>query len=160
MLPYLSSTTFVDLKSHEFAGTWDEFFPHFMSGKVLFGLWFDHVLEWWKHRESDSILFLKYEDIKKNLQKAISTIAEFMGYNLKPEVISSIEQLTSFASMRNNSATDYSWSADRRNPSEAPFMRKGVIGDWRNHFTSDQAANFDALYEAKMKGSGLVFDFE
>lgn len=147
-------------KSHEFTGTWDEFLPHFVNGKVMFGLWFDHVLEWWKHRDSDNILFLKYEDLKKDLQKAISTIAEFMGYKLKPEVISHIEELASFSNMQSNRATNYSWWDNLRNPEEAPFMRKGTIGDWRNHFTSDQVSSFDAMYEVKMKGSGLVFDFE
>ena len=45
-------------------------------------------------------------------------------------------------------------------PSEPPFMRKGVVGDWKNHFTEEQSAMFDALYSEKMKGSGLDFDFE
>ena len=38
------------------------------------------------------------------------------------------------------------------------FFRKGVIGDWRSHFTPQQNAEFDAVYAEKMKGSGLVFD--
>ena len=29
---------------------------------VLGGVWFDHVLSWWKHRDDPNILFLKYED--------------------------------------------------------------------------------------------------
>ena len=38
------------------------------------------------------------------------------------------------------------------------FFRKGVVGDWRNHFTPEQNAEFDAVYAEKMKGSGLDFD--
>ena len=50
-----------------------------------FGLWFDHVLEWWKHRDAENILFLKYEDMKKDHCGAVKKIAEFIGYNLKEE---------------------------------------------------------------------------
>ena len=32
---------------------------------VSYGLWNDHVLGWWKHKEVSNVLFLKYEDLKK-----------------------------------------------------------------------------------------------
>lgn len=32
---------------------------------VLYGSWFDNVLSWWKHKDDSSILFLKYEEMKK-----------------------------------------------------------------------------------------------
>ena len=38
-------------------------------------------------------------------------------------------------------------------------MRKGVVGDWRNHLTPEQNAEFDAIYAEEMKSSGLDFDF-
>ena len=28
----------------------DAYFESFINGDVHYGLWFDHVLEWWKHR--------------------------------------------------------------------------------------------------------------
>ena len=61
-----------------------------MRGTVDFGLWFDHVLEWWKHRDAENILFLKYEDMKKDHCGVVKKIAEFMGYSLKEEVIGTI----------------------------------------------------------------------
>lgn len=29
---------------------WNEYFESFLKGDVLFGSWFDHVLEWWKQK--------------------------------------------------------------------------------------------------------------
>ena len=45
---------------------------------------------------------------------------------------------------------------DGRNTS---FMRKGSVGDWRNHFTDEQSARMDTEITRKLSGSGLQFDF-
>uniref|UniRef100_A0A1X7UFI3 Sulfotransferase domain-containing protein n=1 Tax=Amphimedon queenslandica TaxID=400682 RepID=A0A1X7UFI3_AMPQE len=42
----------------EFDGDWDCFFELFMEGKCEMGSWFDHVSDWWKHRDAENILFL------------------------------------------------------------------------------------------------------
>ena len=32
---------------------------------VSYGLWNDHVLRWWEHKDDPNVLFLKFEDLKK-----------------------------------------------------------------------------------------------
>ena len=141
---------------NEYSQPWEHFFRLFMNGTVEFGLWFDNVLEWWKHRDVENILFLKYEDMKKDHRGAVKKIAEFMGYDLKEEIIDTIVEKSTFQSMKENPM-----SADvkkTRKPDATDFFRKGVVGDWRSHFTPEQNAEFDAVYAEKMKGSGLDFD--
>ena len=146
------------MKVHDFSGTWDEFYQIFISGKAIMGSWFDHVLEWWEHRDAENILFLKYEDMKKDHSGAVKKIAELMGYDLKEEVIDTIVEKTTFQSMKANPATNFEWpEIYDRVPGEQPFMRKGIVGDWRNHFTPEQNAEFSVIYAEKMKGSGLDF---
>lgn len=48
-----------------FNGTWRFFVKLFLEGKNSCGLWSDHVLPWWEHKDEPHILFLKYEDLKK-----------------------------------------------------------------------------------------------
>ena len=148
------------LKPINFTGNWDDVFELFMVDRHRFGSWFDHVLEWWKHRDCPNVLFLKYEDMKKDPRGAVRAIAVFMGCDLKPEVVDSIAEQTTFEKMRSNDAANYSWLAHVHKPNSAPFMRKGVVGDWRNHFTAEQSERFDALYAEKMKGSGLELNFD
>ena len=146
-------------KSMQFTGTWDQFYTMFMNNKIPFGSWFDHILEWWKHKDAENILFLKYEDMKKDLRGTVETIAEFIGYNLSQDVIGNIVMQSTFENMQKNPTANYSWWDDRRTPEFVPFLRKGTVGDWRNHFTPQQSEEFDALYTKRMKDSGLDFDF-
>ena len=37
-------------------------FNFFVCFLALGGLWFDHMLSWWEHRDNPNILFLTYED--------------------------------------------------------------------------------------------------
>ncbi|MBF0398026.1 MAG: sulfotransferase domain-containing protein, partial [Desulfobacterales bacterium] len=39
-------------------------------------------------------------------------------------------------------------------------LRKGMSGDWKNYFTLEQNSIFDEIYNKKMTGTGLNFDFE
>lgn len=36
-------------------------------------------------------------------------------------------------------------------------LRKGVAGDWRNHFSPELQADFVARYKLEMSGTGIVF---
>ena len=36
------------------------------------------------------------------------------------------------------------------------LYRKGIIGDWKNHFTAEQARRFEAIIESKMKGCPIM----
>ena len=38
------------------------------------------------------------------------------------------------------------------------FLRKGVVGDWKNYFTPEQSERFDKELLAKLDGTGLEFE--
>ena len=39
------------------------------------------------------------------------------------------------------------------------FLQKGVIRDWKNHFTSDMNEQVETEFVAKLKEYGLEFDY-
>ncbi|XP_072041129.1 sulfotransferase 1C4-like [Amphiura filiformis] len=108
-------------------------------------------------------------------------VATFVGYTLSDDVINGIVDHCSFTSMKKNPMTNpdtifaftYKKLEQRRkeNPSndgvnlEEPkqertsFMRKGKVGDWKNHFTVAQNEAFDILVQDKLAGSGLAFEY-
>ena len=133
----------------DFDLSWEEYFEYFLRGEVTFGSWWDHVPEWWIHRDEPNVLFLKYEDLKKDLPANVKIIADFLGYRLDEDTIQKIAQATTFDSMKVNSTA---W--DKKH-----FIRKGVVGDWRNQFTPAQSEALDAIYSNAVEGTGLEMDF-
>ena len=142
-----------------YTGTANDLIQGFADGNMHFGSWFDHVLGWWKHRDDQNVLFIKYEDMKKDLLRTVNAIADFTGCSLKREVIDSIVEKTTFDKMKDSTSSWMPVHFRHNNPNEAPFMRKGVVGDWKNHFTAEQWAEFDTQYTEKMRDTGLEFDF-
>ncbi|KAF6270082.1 sulfotransferase family 1C member 2 [Rhinolophus ferrumequinum] len=142
-------------------GTWEEYFESFISGKVGWGSWYDHVKGWWEMKDRYQILFLFYEDIKKDPKHEIQKVMKFMGRNLDETVLDTIVQETSFEKMKENPMTNRSTVPKSiLDQSISPFMRKGTVGDWKNHFTVAQNERFDQIYRKKMEGTSINFCME
>ncbi|XP_066303551.1 sulfotransferase 1B1-like [Branchiostoma lanceolatum] len=133
--------------------TWDIFCNDFLAGKAMFGDFYDHVLSWWQKRHDPHFLFLKYEDMQKNLTVAVKNVADFLEMEVDDNAIKRIAQDCTFHNMRQ--VFDASNLKDR-----TVMARKGVVGDWKNHFTPEQSRAFDAIYRERLEGSGLEFEFE
>ena len=137
---------------------WKEFFEYFLVGRVSFGDYFDHVLGWWAHRNDNNVLFIKFEDLKRDPVTIITQIASFMGYSRLPqEVIKDIAEKTAFNKMQSNDAVNYSWSNFKRDCQAPPFIRKGVIGDWKTQFSAEDSQRLDKISEDRLRGTGLMF---
>ena len=139
---------------------WNDQFEKFLKGDVDFGDYFDHVLSWWAHKDDDNVLILKYEDMKKDLPSAVAIIANFIGQDISKELVEETAHRTTFENMKEDNSANHEWMKKLRRPNEADFMRKGVIGDWKNYFTPEQIARLDAVYEKKLKYAGINLEFQ
>ncbi|KAG8544379.1 hypothetical protein GDO81_022589 [Engystomops pustulosus] len=142
-------------------GNWEDFFSNFMSGKVTWGDWFDHVIGWWKAKDHHKILYIFYEDMIEDPRREILKVMKFLGKDFPEDVVQKILQHTSFKSMKNNPVVNFSCLPESVfDQSVTSFMRKGTVGDWKNHFLDSQNLIFDEEYKKKMAGSGLDFRTE
>ncbi|XP_062972690.1 sulfotransferase 1 family member D1-like [Elgaria multicarinata webbii] len=148
-------------KMHPEPGTWDEFLEKFVAGEVAFGSWYDHVKGWWEKKKSHPILYLFYEDMKEDPKRELEKVTQFLGKEVSEEVVDRILHHTSFQEMQKNPTSNYKMMpTSDMDHSVSPFMRKGIAGDWKNHFTVAQNERFDEEYAEKMKESTLLFRME
>eukprot|EP00079_Xenopus_tropicalis_P014088 XP_002944661.3 PREDICTED: sulfotransferase 1C2-like [Xenopus tropicalis] len=140
-------------------GTWENYFSTFLSGDVPWGSWFDHVIGWGKAMDKHQILFIFYEDMIEDPMREIRKVMKFLGKDLSEEVLENIKYHTSFQAMKENPMTNFSLHPNV-DQTISLFMRKGTVGDWRNHFSVAQNIIFDEEYKKKMEGSGLNFRTE
>lgn len=139
-------------------GPFDGYIHKFMRGDLGWGSWYDHVKGYWKAREERNILYLFYEDMKENPRREVVRIMKYLDLCVSEEVIDRIVELTSFKSMKENPMANYSCiPTPVFDQSISPFMRKGVVGDWKNHFSDEQAKVFDEDYERQMEGANIPF---
>ncbi|XP_073403483.1 sulfotransferase 1B1-like [Dendrobates tinctorius] len=141
---------------HPEPGTWDEFLNSFMEGNVAFGRWSSHVKGYWKRRPQRDILYLFYEDMLEDPMCAIQKVSKFMGKELSENVLEKILKHTSFQAMKENPMSNYS-TFPFMDHSISPFMRKGIFGDWKTHFSVSQNEKFDEYYRQEMANTDLNF---
>ena len=93
------------------------------------------------------------------MESVLHKVVDFCGLSVTDEVIKKTLLKSSFEYMQQDKNTNYSWDRPLRRESSEPFLRKGKIGDWRNHFSDSQNGEFDKLYEEMMTDTGLDFEF-
>nr|BBB86724.1 sulfotransferase [Watasenia scintillans] len=144
---------------YKYDGNWNGYFDLYMKGQVNYGKWFDYMLEWEKFFKSHPdypVLFIKYEDMKKDPIGKIGELAEFFGLEKNEAFFKEVAEKCSFNKMKQHKALDKELF---RTPG-ATLYRKGVVGDWKNWFTVRQNELFEEEYSKFKKKTEMfnVFD--
>lgn len=96
------------------------------------------IRSWDRNADPERSVILRYEQMLDDVEGCLGRIAGLFELDASPETIREIAEKNSFRSMSGGRA--------RGEASESDFVRKGVAGDWRNHFTPDLCE----LYRAKI----------
>ncbi|KAL0362663.1 UNVERIFIED_CONTAM: Cytosolic sulfotransferase 15 [Sesamum calycinum] len=140
----------------------DEAFDMYCNGVHPFGPFWDHMLGFWNAslEKPDTVLFLKYEELKEDIVSSLKKMAEFIGvpFSTEEEKRGGVEEIAELCSMKNLKRLKVNkkgnWNGIIENSS---FYRKGEVGDWKNHLSPSMADRVDKLLEEKLSGSGLTF---
>ncbi|XP_077117700.1 sulfotransferase 2B1-like [Ranitomeya variabilis] len=139
----------------------DDFLKEFLTGNIPYGSWFNHVKGWMALLGKDNFMFQTYEDLQKDLRGSVIKICKFLGKDLDDEAVDSVVKNASFKNMKQNNMTNYSLAPlDYMDLEKSPFMRKGIVGDWKNNFTVAQNEYFDKIYKAEMKDFSVKFPWD
>jgi len=105
------------------------------------GYWAHHVSNWLERRE---ILPLCFDDIKVNFRESLSRISSYIDVEPNSNIIDVTMEKSEQGIVRDKSALRSSVS-----------FRKGISGDWKNEFTSD---DLDYFYSEVSKVSPTLFN--
>ncbi|KAK8756371.1 hypothetical protein V5799_000925 [Amblyomma americanum] len=152
-------------------GTFEDYLQLFIKGETSFGDYFEHLVSWYPHVGEPNVLYLTYEAMKKDPEGAVLRIAKFLDVrdaelldidsNRFKEIVrdSSIDAMkerfnASYQRALGGNGVDQ-WTEKEDYPlSRAPpppevMVRKGIIGDWRNHFTPEQSLRIESAFVQK-----------
>lgn len=117
---------------------------NFAVGNQIYGDYFRNIRSWWPHRNDENVLVLFYEHMLQNPSQEVMRIAKFLSKDSPndyesiiestPGLLEQIVDRTSFKSMKEHDSTE-----KKELPFIINFFRKGIIGDWKNYMTTEQA---------------------
>jgi hypothetical protein len=123
-----------------FGGTLDEFYDRFMSGRVQYGSWFDHVAGWRAHAGDAEVYIVHYEDLLRDRRGSVERLAEFLGWERDEAWLTRVVEESSFESMKQReSLFDHATALLlERGVSAESFLRAGASGAGRSVLSEAQ----------------------
>ncbi|XP_075551581.1 amine sulfotransferase-like isoform X2 [Dermacentor variabilis] len=136
------------LPSYGFAdGTFNEYFEIFLEGLTDFGSYYDNLKSWYARKDDPNILFMTYESMKLDSKGSVIKLAKFVDEQLAAALEEDGDKMRFVLE---------ACSVDRmRKEAQGPFVRKGVVGDWKNYFSPEQSRRLEERFMLEMKGTDI-----
>lgn len=143
-----------------YEGLKSDFIKAFLNDQVIYAPFNEHVLDFWQIRNQPNILFIHYEDMKRNMTEVIIEASKFFGKKFTTEEIQKLCEHLSVESMRGNSSCNNDAlviEAKKLNDNgftsgDFKFIRKGQVGSFKDEFSNE----IDAQFETFMQQSCLI----
>jgi len=95
--------------------------------------WSEHMGSW---LDRDGVVYVRYEDLRGVCAETMSAVLNGHGFQVAQEHVDEVVDRYSMQRV-----------TGRKPGQEDPdsFIRKGIVGDWKNHFSRESAELFDSL---------------
>ncbi|XP_070498411.1 sulfotransferase 1B1-like [Chironomus tepperi] len=131
---------------HGYTGTKADFIEAFAKDLVPYSPMNEHVIDFWNIRSQPNILFLFFEDMKRNLDQEVKKVVKFMEKDYSQDEIDKLCVHLSFDSIKNNKMINkeeiikqvMEMTGREYNPEKYTFIRKGKVGGYKKELTIEQ----------------------
>ncbi|XP_077508771.1 sulfotransferase 2A1-like [Amblyomma americanum] len=165
-------------------GSFDDFLDVFLQGDFGYGDYFDHVASAYSLRNEPNVLFLTYEELKRDMESTVIRMAKFLGErhssmldqdcedgrnrlqlilerakaeNMRKAMeidLVNSERAELKTRMRELNAT--SNASLVRETTHFNLVREGNVGGWKKHFNHDQLQRMEAAIAERTRGSDFM----
>jgi len=131
----------------------------FMKSPNFQGTWAEHLASYWAVRNEPNVLFLTYEEMRRDHPRAVARIAEFMGVPLTADELGSVVHQSSFAAMKQaglkfDPGQVVPWGRERS------MVRSGTSGGSSELLTPAQQKQIDDFCRADLERLGCDFPYD
>ncbi|XP_055593598.1 sulfotransferase 1B1-like [Uranotaenia lowii] len=147
---------------HAFQGDNKVFLEALLTNQVLWCPQVQHTLDFWNIRHRDHVLFLHFEDMKKDLKQIVKQVSEFFKKSFTEEQLNQLAHHLSFDTMKenpsaNNSLLVKTLASVGNRRIDFDFMRKGKTGCYKDELPSDYITRLQEAIDVQLKGSDFKF---
>jgi len=155
------------LMVHDFRGTDEEFVRHFCDGNVTYGDYAGHIEEVLEKKGNKNLLFVTFEEMKKDHYSAVKRLNDFLSAGLSEEQMQNVVSRSSFKEMKSRmdsriaerpQVTGGAGSVNLEVAKKAGFFRKGEVGSWKTDFAPELIQRIDDWTEENITKK-LNYDF-
>lgn len=121
--------------------------------------WAEHLASYWAVRHEPNVLFLTYEEMRRDHAGAVRKIADFMQVELSAAELAAVVEQSSFASMK---AAGGRFEPGRIVPwgQERSMVRRGESGKSSELLTPEQQQRIDAWARAELARLDCDFPYD
>ncbi|KAH9370401.1 sulfotransferase ssu-1-like [Haemaphysalis longicornis] len=153
--------------------TFEEYFECFLKGQVEDNDYFDHLASWWEHEGSQNFFFVLLENLKRNFDKVLVQLGEFLGGAAERLVhdaqrLKELRALCTYdcAAAEEGSAKGGSAKVEHRQP-PAEYLRDGSCylnclrcrRHWKAKLNDEQAERLDKRFQERTAGTPIEHIF-
>uniref|UniRef100_A0A240PKM6 Sulfotransferase domain-containing protein n=1 Tax=Anopheles atroparvus TaxID=41427 RepID=A0A240PKM6_ANOAO len=148
---------------HGYQGSMQDFLDGILTDQVLFGPQIPHTLDIWNVRQEMNILFIHFEDMKKNMPDVLRRVCKYFNKSYTDQQLAELEKHLSFDVMKTNKSANNSCvlelveSLSGKKVENFQFMRKGKVGAHSEELSPEYIAKLNEYTEKGLFGSDFRF---
>ena len=113
------------------------------NGHPFWPFW-ENVRTWWETRELPNVLFVHFNDLKRDMPGEMRRIADFLTIPIDESRWPAIQEYCSFDWMKKNASKSVPLGGAFWDGGAEVFINKGVNGRWKDTLTTADIAEYEA----------------
>lgn len=134
--------------------TMRQFARTFERGEVPYGRYTENVIGW-RRLTHPHLLHVEYEQAKVDIRGTLERVIAFVGKPISEGRLDSVIAQTEFQAMRSGDIRQQINHPDLREGADNAFLRKGIVGDWKEEMSTADSEFLDATIVSELEAADV-----